>query len=929
MRRKIAFVLAGAMILAGAAGNYNGINRVEAGSTGSYGYSSEKYADGELSGEYDIADGTLGGGTGNSYGMASDNDGLSPIDENLVYDTDTGSQDDLLSDEMKDLIENADFYINPDDEDSYGDFMDGRENATPGDATPGDADGNEDGDDSLVPGDEESLENSYNYYDMRTTGNITSVKNQGGYNTCWAFGATGMAETSMLKQGFVSKNASGTTPDYSEFQLAYFTYHSSATKDPLGNLEGDYNMVGSSNRDFLENGGSPLVSQFTLASWVGLVDESLAPYSSARATAVLDPSLEYTRNAVHMKDSRLVENVNRDYVKDLILTYGAAITGIKFDTSYFARDGVSYVYPNQTMPGHAVLLIGWDDSYSRNNFSYTPEGDGAWLVKNSWGKGNHDYFWISYYDPTLLRKYNSLSGKRSMNTSSAFRFEPAGDYDFNYQYDGGYGNQTYNLTNGNSIANIFKISGDMAERLSAVSFALADDNVDYSIQLYRNPKAAYGGSELDPVSGTPVLARPVTGRTDYAGIYTVKLGSSPVFYEGETVSIVITLSDSDSGDSKTTIYLDGHYSDSSYNFYSHVEPNQSFLVENGITKDLYRTRFVTGTDASGNRTYVYGSDVGLCARIKAFTTIERTVKTSYATVYDGIDYSSVYDYNYYVSKYPDVWKALKANDAAVLRHFVLFGMKEGRRGNDAFDVYSYKNAYADLRNVYGDNLAAYYQHYARWGRKEGRNRIKNVTTRVGKVTMLDGVDYSAVFDADYYFGKNPDIVKAYGTNNDIAALRHFVNFGMAEGRKGNAPFNVISYAYRYPDIRHIYKNDLKRYYMHFQNFGKKEGRVGIGCTEMRGYYTSYSGTDYSLVYDYNHYVLRYPDIKKAYGLDDQRTLEHFVKFGMSEGRQAKTTFNLNVYKSKNADLVKVYGTNNANYYVHYIKFGYKEGRKAY
>ena len=53
---------------------------------------------------------------------------------------------------------------------------------------------------------------------------------------------------------------------------------------------------------------------------------------------------------------------------------------------------------------HAVLLVGWDDDYSKNNFFYQPNGNGAYLVKNSWGAGDFDdgYLWVSYYDDNML-----------------------------------------------------------------------------------------------------------------------------------------------------------------------------------------------------------------------------------------------------------------------------------------------------------------------------------------------------------------------------------------------------------------------------------------------------------------------------------------------------------------------------------------------
>lgn len=52
--------------------------------------------------------------------------------------------------------------------------------------------------------------------------------------------------------------------------------------------------------------------------------------------------------------------------------------------------------------GHAVVIIGWDDNYSRNNFnsSNRPKNNGAWLILNSWGTdwGNNGTAWVSYED---------------------------------------------------------------------------------------------------------------------------------------------------------------------------------------------------------------------------------------------------------------------------------------------------------------------------------------------------------------------------------------------------------------------------------------------------------------------------------------------------------------------------------------------------
>ena len=44
-----------------------------------------------------------------------------------------------------------------------------------------------------------------------------------------------------------------------------------------------------------------------------------------------------------------------------------------------------------------------------------------------------------------------------------------------------------------------------------------------------------------------------------------------------------------------------------------------------------------------------------------------------------MDYAPVYDYNYYVGKYADIWNAFGMDDEAVLKHFLNYGMKREER----------------------------------------------------------------------------------------------------------------------------------------------------------------------------------------------------------------------------------------------------------
>ena len=113
----------------------------------------------------------------------------------------------------------------------------------------------------------------------------------------------------------------------------------------------------------------------------------------------------------------------------------------------------------------------------------------------------------------------------------------------------------------------------------------------------------------------------------------------------------------------------------------------------------------------------YFSDAG-CKRLgeaDADAIIAQFPKSSW------LDYSSVFDADYYLNKYPDVNEWANGSKDKALDHFINYGMSEGRRGSEAFDVYSYKTRYLDLRKAYGSNLKGYYLHYLEYGMKEHRN----------------------------------------------------------------------------------------------------------------------------------------------------------------------------------------------------------------
>ena len=178
-------------------------------------------------------------------------------------------------------------------------------------------------------------------------------------------------------------------------------------------------------------------------------------------------------------------------------------------------------------------------------------------------------------------------------------------------------------------------------------------------------------------------------------------------------------------------------------------------------------------------------------------------------------------------------------------------MSEGRRGSEAFDVQSYYNEYPDLRAAFGTDLASYYSHYLMYGKKEGRHAT-GCSKLKGAATKAGGVDYAPVYDPEYYLSRSGDVEKAFTKStyggvtvvDDSAVLRHFINYGMSEGRRGSEAFDVYSYRTRYLDLRKAYGSNLKEYYLHYLEYGMKEHRNGSSMTGFEGYIMSSSFTSY-------------------------------------------------------------------------------------
>ena len=380
---------------------------------------------------------------------------------------------------------------------------------------------------------EVSADRAVSYPSSYKTANLPAIRNQGGYGVCWAFSTISLLEINLLKNKLVSDDI-----DLSEFHLVNFTYNN--VTDPLGGSAGDTTTFLRSSNSVTQNGGDIRMAFNSLMDWEGAVDETLVPYTAEVASTInttgLSDDLARKNTKIHLQNYYKVNMTNQTDVKQAITDYGA------LSISYYAYGGHSsnkyynsstagyYCYDSNTGTNHAVTVVGWDDNYSKDNFPTEPEGDGAWIVRNSWGSyfGENGYFYLSYYDKSTKVEGYAVEAQTSDN------------YDNNYQYDGtgwfsymgysGYGGT-------NKYANVFtaKANESKAENIEAVSFEdYSSAGCKYNISIYTNLTDV-----SDPESGT--LECTQSGQTTFDGAYTIKL-NNPVYVEdGTTFSVVVEL----------------------------------------------------------------------------------------------------------------------------------------------------------------------------------------------------------------------------------------------------------------------------------------------------------------------------------------------------------------------------------------------------
>ena len=201
-------------------------------------------------------------------------------------------------------------------------------------------------------------------------GKLPSVKEQENRNICWALTAASGIESAILPQ-----------------------------KQDIISAE---HMVKNSKFSLVEERGNHIITMAYLVGWQGPVTQG--HYEEAQQTG------EEIQADVHVQEIRYFDEADTETLKQCLYEYGTVQTSLYMnfaaasDTSdYYNKETAAYYVPDEEAEDHVVLIVGWDDTFARENFKIPPKRDGAFMCLNTWGKdfGENGLFYVSYDDVNI------------------------------------------------------------------------------------------------------------------------------------------------------------------------------------------------------------------------------------------------------------------------------------------------------------------------------------------------------------------------------------------------------------------------------------------------------------------------------------------------------------------------------------------------
>ena len=407
------------------------------------------------------------------------------------------------------------------------------------------------------------------------------IKNQGNTGSCWTFSGIASLETNLALKDYYNNNVSKIY-DFSERHLEYAT-----TKKFLN---GEINENGFE-RD-VGKGGSSILTKAYLTNGIGAIDENEMPYLDTNE--LIDISEIQNKNVTSQvyditdfptKTSSNFEQLKLQ-MKEHIKNYGGIDAGTHEGTDCLNTE-TGALYCNNAyshVMNHAILLVGWDDNYDKNNFNEKsrPTNNGAWIAKDSHGtnednrysyeeikkllfennKSNFENQGITSYDQITDELVESWATSNNLETKNGYVYikhnddgylyisyedvnvytgltgitnaENSVSYDNIYQYN--VLGSNYDMTYGASklyLANIFNKKTQGEEYLTQVSISTPNT---VTCKVYVNPN----GNSKNKTDLQQVQLKQGESQTIDAGYHTLEF-ANPIKLEGSEYVVAIEL----------------------------------------------------------------------------------------------------------------------------------------------------------------------------------------------------------------------------------------------------------------------------------------------------------------------------------------------------------------------------------------------------